>query len=526
MTKSRTASEAARLIGDDAVIAVNSSSGLCCPDAVLAAIGERFEREGHPRNLTSIHPIAAGDMFGTKGVDHIARKGLLSRIIGGSYPSGPTKAEPPLIWQMIVNNEVQAYNVPSGIVFDILREAAAKRPGVLTKVGMETFVDPDIEACAMNDAARQAPIVRREKFDGDEWLYFPSITPDVAIIRATTADENGNLTFEHEGAYLGAVEMALAARNNGGVVIAQVKRIAKSGSLRPHDVQVAGILVDVIVETPDQLQTTATQYDPAISGELIRPMSTFTLPEFNVSKVIARRVARELKKGWAVNIGFGISANVPRIFAEEGQHGAVTWMIEQGAVGGIPLLDFKFGCSANAEAFVTSPHQFSYFQAGGFDASLLSFLEVDRRGSVNVSRLSSVPHRTAGAGGFVDITARARKIVFSGNFNAGAKMSIADGRLRIDQEGKIAKFVDKVDQVSFSGDRARAQKQDVTYVTERCVIKLNGNGLMVTEIAPGIDVERDVLAQSHAQLAVSDTLKTMDEALFSPEPIGLDLESA
>lgn len=526
MTKSRTASEAARLIGDDAVIAVNSSSGLCCPDAVLAAIGERFEQEGHPRNLTSIHPIAAGDMFGTKGVDHIARKGLLSRIIGGSYPSGPTKAEPPLIWQMISNNELPAYNVPSGVVFDMLREAAAKRPGVLTKVGMGTFVDPDDEACAMNEAAKAAPIVRREKFDGDEWLYFPAIAPDVAIIRATTADENGNLTFEHEGAYLGAMEMALAAHNNGGVVIAQVKRITKNGSLRPHDVRVAGILVDVIVETPEQLQTTATQYDPAISGELIRPLSTFSTPEFNVSKVIARRVAQELKHGWAVNIGFGISANVPRIFAEEGLHGAVTWMIEQGAVGGIPLLDFKFGCSANAEAFVTSPHQFCYFQAGGFDASLLSFLEVDKHGSVNVSRLSAVPHRTAGAGGFVDITARARKIVFSGNFNAGAKMSIADGRLRIDQEGKIAKFVDKVDQVSFSGIRAREQKQDVTYVTERCVIVLNGDGLMVTEIAPGIDVERDVLAQSAAQLTVSDALKTMDEALFSPELIGLELESA
>lgn len=526
MTKSRTASEAARLIGDDAVIAVNSSSGLCCPDAVLAAIGERFENEGHPRNITSIHPIAAGDMFGTRGVDHIARKGLLSRIIGGSYPSGPTKAAPPLIWQMIVNNEVQAYNVPSGVVFDILREAAAKRPGVLTKVGMETFVDPDDEACAMNEAAKASPIVRRENFDGDEWLYFPAIAPDVAIIRATTADENGNLTFEHEGAYLGAMEMALAAHNNGGVVIAQVKRIAKNGSLRPHDVRVAGILVDAIVETPEQLQTTATQYDPAISGELIRPISTFTLPEFNVSKVIARRVAQELKKGWAVNIGFGISANVPRIFAEEGLHGAVTWMIEQGAVGGIPLLDFKFGCSANAEAFVTSPHQFCYFQAGGFDASLLSFLEVDKNGSVNVSRLSAVPHRTAGAGGFVDITARARKIVFSGNFNAGARMAIVDGQLKIEREGKIAKFVDKVDQVSFSGNRAREQQQDVTYVTERCVIVLNGNGLMVTEIAPGIDVERDVLAQSDAQLTVSDTLKTMDHALFSPGPIGLDLESA
>ena len=229
------------------------------------------------------------------------------------------------------------------------------------------------------------------QFEGEEWLYFPAISPDVAIIRATTADERGNLTFEHEGAYLGAMELALAAHNCGGKVIAQVKRIAQAGTLKPHDVRVPGILVDFIVEAPDQLQTTATPYDPAISGEVFRPLESFRLAEFDVAKVIARRVAMELQPGWAVNIGFGISANVPRIFLEEGRHGDVTWVIEQGAVGGVPLLDFKFGCSSNAEAFVASPHQFTYFQAAGFDASLLSFLQIDRDGSVNVSKLSAAP---------------------------------------------------------------------------------------------------------------------------------------
>lgn len=526
MAKTMTAPEAAQLIPDGATVAVNSSSGLCCPDAVLAAIGARFDAEGAPRDLTTIHPIAAGDMFGTKGVDHIAKPGLLTRIIGGSYPSGPTKAEPPKIWQMITAEQVRAYNVPSGIVFDMLREAAAKRPGVLTKVGMETFVDPEIEGCAMNAAARAEPIVKRMEFEGEEWLYFKSMAPNVAIIRATTADEKGNLSFEHEGAYLGAMEMALAARNNGGVVIAQAKRVAAAGSIRPHDVHVPGILVDAVVEAPDQLQTTATEYDPAISGELTRPLDSFRDVEFNIGKVIARRVAQELKDGWAVNIGFGISANVPRIFVEEGLHGAVTWMIEQGAVGGVPLLDFKFGCSANAEAFVPSPHQFCYFQAGGFDASLLSFLEVDRHGSVNVSRLSAIPHRTAGAGGFVDITARARKIVFSGMFNAGAKMSIEHGALKIHQEGKVAKFVEEVDQISFSGKRAQRQGQDVTYVTERCVIKLTDQGLTVVEIAPGVDLQRDVLDQAATPLVVAADLKTMDAALFDPARMGMTLERA
>lgn len=525
MSKVMTAEEAVSHIANGAVVAVNSSSGLCCPDAVLAALGERFDREGAPRDLTSIHPIAAGDFFGTKGVDHIAKPGMLSRIIGGSYPSGPTKAEPPLIWQMITGNQVKAWNVPSGIVFDMLREGAAKRPGVLTKVGLKTFVDPDLEGCAMNEAARSESIVEHREFDGEDWLYFRALKPDVAIIRASTADERGNLTFEQEGAVLGAMEMALAARNNGGKIIAQVRRIAANGSLKAHDVRVPGILVDMIVEAPEQLQTTATLYDPAISGELVRPLDTFETPEFNIGKVIARRVAQKLRQGWAVNIGFGISANVPRILVEEGQHGAVTWMIEQGAVGGIPLLDFKFGCAANAEAFVASPHQFCYFQAGGFDASLLSFLEVGRDGSVNVSRLSATPHRTAGAGGFVDITARARKIVFSGMFNAGAKMRAEGGKLVIDTEGKIAKFVEAVDQVSFSGARALEQGQDVTYVTERCVIRLIEGRLTVTEVAPGLDLKRDVLDQAATELLVADDLREMDGALFHPEPLGLRLQA-
>ncbi|MDD9909199.1 MAG: acyl CoA:acetate/3-ketoacid CoA transferase [Ahrensia sp.] len=521
MSKVVTAREAVDLISDGDVVAVNSSSGLCCPDAVLEALGERFDETQSPREITTIHPIAAGDFFGTKGVDHIAKPGLLARIIGGSYPSGPTKAEPPKIWQMVTGNAIPAYNVPSGIVFDMLREAASKRPGVLTKVGLGTFVDPDQDGCAMNDMGRETPIVRHETFDGDDWLYFPAITPNVAIIRATTSDQRGNLSFEHEGAYLGAMEMALAAHNTGGKVIAQVRRVAQNGSIRPHDVRVPGILVDAVVEAPDMLQTTATPYDPAISGELIRPLDTFSIPEFGVGKVIARRVAQELQDGWAVNIGFGISANVPRIFIEEGKHGAVTWVIEQGAVGGVPLLDFKFGCAANAEAFVASPHQFSYFQAAGFDASLLSFLEIGADGSVNVSRLAATPHRTAGAGGFVDITTRAKRIIFSGNFNAGAKMRIEDGTLHIDQEGKIAKIVPQVDQISFSGKRAIEQGQDITYVTERCVMKLTADGLQVVEIAPGIDLERDILAQVKAPLNVADNMRVMDEALFRPDLIGL-----
>ncbi len=517
------AAEAVKTIADGATVAVNSSSGLCCPDAVLKALGERFDNERHPLNLTMLHPIAAGDFYGVKGVEHIAKPGLLGRIIGGSYPSGPSSAEPPRIWQMLGSNEMPAYNVPSGIMFDMIREAAAKRPGVLTKVGLDTFVDPGREGCAMNAKAAAAPIVKKITFEGEEWLYFPAITPHVAIIRATSSDERGNLTFEQEGAYLGALDIAMAAHNNGGIVIAQVKFVVENETIKPHNVRVPGILIDFIVEAPDQWQTTQTPYDPAISGEVFKPLNTFGFTPFGTGKAIARRVAQELRSGWAVNLGFGVSANVPRIFLEEGQHGKVTWVIEQGAVGGVPLLDFQFGCSSNAEAIVASPHQFTYFQAGGFDCSLLSFLQIDSHGSVNVSKLGARPHVTAGAGGFVDITARARKIVFSGFFNAGAKMEIVDGKLRIDKEGKVKKLVHDVEQVSFSGGRGLQQGQDVTYVTERCVMKLAAEGIVVTEIAPGVDLQENILAQSEFPLIVSPQLKKMDARLFNPAVMGLKL---
>ncbi|KKZ89265.1 acyl CoA:acetate/3-ketoacid CoA transferase [Rhizobium phaseoli] len=523
MKKHLTPAEAAALIPDDAVVTVSSSSGLGCPDLMLKAIGERFEATGHPRDITTLHPIAAGDMSGIRGVDYIARKGLLKCIIGGSYPSGPSSSEPPLIWQMISNNEIPAYNIPSGILFDIHREAAAKRPGVLTQVGVDTFVDPRRQGCAMNELASQQQVVKRVSFEGDDWLFFPSIVPQVAIIRATTADERGNLTYEHEGAYLGGLDQALAARNNGGIIIAQVKRITKEGSLKPHDVRVPGMLVDYIVVDPDQKQTTQTGYDPAISGEIFRPLDSFRVPEFNVQKVIARRVAQELETGSCVNLGFGISANVPRILLEEGLHGAVTWVIEQGAVGGVPLLDFAFGCASNADAFMPSPYQFIYFQGAGFDASLLSFLEIGRDGSVNVSKLSFRPHVTAGAGGFVDITARAKKIVFSGMFNAGAKLSIAEGGLLIEKEGKLKKLVNEVEHVTFSGRRAIEQGQDITYVTERCVMKLTPDGIVLSEIAPGVDLQSQILDQSEFPLIVAPDLKVMDAALFEDAKIGLSL---
>lgn len=521
MPKIVSAAEAVSHINDNDIVAVNSSSGLCCPDAILKAMGERFAKHQLPKALTMIHPIAAGDFYGVKGIEHLtANKGQVAKTIAGSYPSGPSSAEPPKIWQMITGNEIPAYNVPSGIVFDMLREAAAKRPGVLTKVGLDTFVDPDQQGCAMNALAAAQPIVKKINFEGEELLYFPTIVPHVGIIRATSSDHRGNLSFEQEGAYLGAMEVAMAAHNNGGIVIAQVKRILPNEAIDMHNVRVPGILIDYIVEAPDQWQTTQTPYDPAISGEVRKPLDSFALMDFGTGKVITRRVSQELKRGWAVNLGFGVSANVPRILLEEGQHGAVTWVIEQGAVGGIPLLEFQFGCSSNAEAIVASPHQFTYFQAGGFDCSLLSFLQIDQQGSVNVHRLGARPHVTAGAGGFVDITARAKRIIYSGFFNAGAKMEIRDGKLHIEKEGKVKKLVKACEQITFSGRRAVMLGQDITYITERCVMKLTPQGIVLTEIAPGISLQENILEQSEFPLILSPNLKTMDANLFSEEKLG------
>jgi acyl CoA:acetate/3-ketoacid CoA transferase len=516
-----TLDEIGRLLPDRAVVSVSSSSGLGCPDASLCAIGRHFESHDVPRELTTLHPIAAGDMYGIDGIDHLAQPGLLKRVIAGSYPSGPSSMPSPKIWQMIAENTVEAYNIPSGILYHLHREAAAGRPGVLTKVGLDTFLDPRRQGGKMNDATRE-DLIQVVEFDGQEWLYMRSIPVDVAIIRATTADELGNLTMEHEGAPLGAYDQALAAHNNGGIVIAQVKRMVAAGALPIQQVRVPGILVDYIVVAPDQMQTTQTLYDPAISGESRRPADTFRLAPWNADKVIARRAALELRAGDAVNLGFGISALVPRILLEEGLSDAVTWVIEQGAVGGVPLLDFQFGCAANAQALIPSPDQFTYFQGGGFDRSLLSFMQVDRLGNVNVSRLAAKPHVTAGAGGFIDITARARNLVFSGYFTAGGlELAFENDGLQIVKEGRARKFVPEVEHVTFSGRRALEQGQKAVYITERCVLRLESDGLTVVEIAPGVDLERDILGQSAIPLRVSPTLRLMDARLFRPEPMNL-----
>jgi acyl CoA:acetate/3-ketoacid CoA transferase len=516
------AEEAVKLVSTGATVSVSSSSGLGCPDAVLAALGARFVADGEGGDLTLLHPIAAGDMYGIDGIDHLTSPGQIKRVIAGSYPSGPSSATPPKIVTLIEDGAIEAYNIPSGILFQLHRASAVGQPGVLTEVGKDTFMDPRRNGGRMN-ARTTEDIVQVVDFDGREWLYLRSIPVDVAIIRATTADENGNLTCEDEGAPLGVLDQALAAHNNGGVVIAQVKRLARSRTLPAQAVRVPGIVVDAIVVAPDQLQTTQTVLLPEAAGHYRAPLSELELAPWGPEKVVARRASQELRDGEAINLGFGISALVPRVLLEEGLDGSVTWVIEQGAVGGVPFLGFQFGCAQNPDALLASPDQFTYLQGGGFDRALLSFLEVDAEGNVNVSRLNAKPHVTAGVGGFVDITARAKRIVFSGFFTAGAQLAIEDGHIEIVREGKHQRFVPEVQHVTFSGRRARELGQEVVFVTERCVIRLLPDGLTVTEIAPGISVTRDILGQTSLDLKISPDLHQMDPRLFRPEPMCLKL---
>jgi len=516
-----TGPEAARLIGDSNVITVSSSSGLGCPDAVLKAIGQRYAETGAPANLTTLHPIAAGDMYGIKGIDHLCRPGQLRRVLAGSYPSGGSKLDPPLIRQLIHNDQIQALNIPSGVLFQMHRAASTGQPGVLTEVGLGSYADPRLEGAKMNAVTQD--FVQLMQIAGNDYLFYPAVNIDVAIIRATTSDPHGNLSYEQECGTLGALDQAYAAHNNGGIVIAQVKRLSDT-QLPTQAVHVPGILVDAIVVAPDQMQTTQTVYDPALSGEVHRDLDDIEPVEFGLEKVIARRAAAELQVDAVVNLGFGISAAIPRVLLEEGHAEDVTWVIEQGAVGGFPATGFAFGCAFNPQALVQSADQFTLLQGGGFDVAMLSFLEVSGAGDVNVSHLAARPHVTAGVGGFSDIITRAPKIVYSGYFTAGKKdIQIADGQLKIISDGAIAKFVPDVAQISFSGEMARRRRQEVLYITERCVIELTDNGLTVIEIAPGVDLEADVLAKSGVPLLVSSQLQLMSPALFRPEPMGLIL---
>lgn len=516
---------AARLVPSGGTVSISSSSGVLLPDRLLRALGERFAASGEPRDLTIVNPIAVGDLFGQPGLDHLAQPGLLKRVIGGSYQSGPSSAPPPKLVELVYRDQVEAYNLPSGMLFQLHREIAGRRPGVLTAVGLGTFVDPRQQGGRMNRRTTE-DLLRVVELGGREWLFLPSLPIDVAIVRGTTADQDGNVTMEHEAAVLGAYQLAQAARISGGTVIVQVARLAARGTLDPRLVKIPSVLVDAVVIDPEQRQATLTAYDPALSGEVRLPLDRIARPAPGPEQVVARRAAQELVVGDVAALGFGISALIPRVLLEEGLLDQVTFCIEQGAVGGVPAIDFQFGCALNPRAIVDSPSQFDYFNGAGFDIAFLSFLQVDAAGHVNVSLLPARPHVTAGIGGFMDITAHARRLVFSGFFRAGGlELALRDGRLEIVQEGRYPKLVRTVDQITYNGQLGRERGAEVTLITERGVLEQGPDGLTLTEVAPGIDPERQIVALAELPIRISPQLRTMDPRLFQPEPGGVRLKA-
>ena len=515
------AEEAVKLVRNGDVISICGIVGGLVPEKTLAALEKRFLESGEPRDLTVVFPVAVGDVYGTAGTDHLAHEGMLKRVIGGSYVTAPASSPPPKIYEMVYKNRIEAYNLPMGVLMHLHREIAAKRPGLLTGVGLKTFVDPRLHGAKMNEITRE-DLVELLQVNGKEYLFYKTFPINAAIIRGTTADEDGNITMEHEPSFSITLYQAMAARNSGGKVIAQVKRMAARGSLKPQMVRVPGILVDAIVVDEDQAQATGIQYDPSASGEVRKPWGRFAEIPLGIEKILARRALLELRKGNVVNLGFGIPSLISQIALEEELIDQITYTVEHGAIGGVPLSGLQFGGAFNPQAIIDSTAQFDFLNGGGIHVACMAFAEVDRRGNVNVSRLKNLPHVLAGVGGFIDIVQNVRKIVYLGTLTTGgAKVEIANGKLKIVQEGKVRKFIPEVQHLTFDGPLALEKGQEVIYITERAVFKLEKSGLVLTEVAPGIDLRNQVVPAVGFPFGIADRLREMDVCLFTPGQMGL-----
>lgn len=507
--------EAATVVRPGATVVVGASSGVALPDAMLAALGRRFRATGAPGDLNIIFPINLGDMFGQDGLNHLANDGQVRRLIGGSFPSGPSGAEPPAIRRQIDDGSVLAYNLPIGVLMAVISESAAKGPGVLSETGLDTFIDERHGGGGMNPRSREEPFTRRVDFAGREYLFFPAEPIDVAIIRATTADERGALTFENEGALIAPFTLAAAAKTNRGIVIAQVERLRSSRFTDPKAVRVPGYMVDAVVVVPEQMQATRTRYDPAISGQDWADVGRLPQVEGAVERLLTRRIAGQVRSGDVAILGYGICANVPTLLARTGEVDQVSFVIEQGAVGGVPLTGFQFGCAYNSQAYLDARLGFDYLRGGGFDVALLSFLQIDGAGNLNVSRLPSRPHATAGVGGFMDIVQNAPRLVFAGRLRGGAcEIAVDPLGLKVRAEGAHAKLTPRIDEVTVPGEVLRRDGRCVRIITERCTFELKPDGLHLVEVAPGIDPKRQVIEQCEVPIKIDEPLAVMDPRLL------------
>lgn len=499
-------------IGDGDTVCVSGFVGIGTPESLLRGIEERFLTHQSPKDISLLFAAAPGD-GAEKGLNRLAKPGLVKRAVGGHWSLVPK------LGAMAVKNEIEAYNLPLGCISQLYRDIAAGKPGMFSKVGLHTFVDPRQSGGAINDITTK-PLVEIKEINDEEWLFYHSIPVDVALIRGTTADPLGNITMEREALTLDMLSIAMAAKNSGGLVIAQVERVAAAGSLMPKEVVVPGNLVDcVVISEPDEhLQTYKTPYNHGFSGRIKSVVSDPVPMELSERKIIARRAAMELPVNGVVNLGIGMPEGVGAVANEENIINNITLTTEAGVLGGVPQSGLDFGAALNADAIIQTNQQFDFYDGGGLDLACLGMAETDQNGNVNVSRFKD---RFAGAGGFINISQNARKVLFVGTFTAGGlKIKTGDGKLKIVQEGRAKKFIRDVEQITFNGKFSAEQGKEVLYITERCVFALTDNGLKLSEVAPGIDIDKDILANMDFKPIVDEPV-LMEKRIFETKVMKL-----
>ena len=510
--KVTTAADAISLIQDGDTVCSSGFVGVGVPNELLLALERRFLDTQAPRSLTWLHAAGVGDGK-ERGLNLLAHEGLLKRIIGGHFGLAPK------LVQMINDEKIEAYNLPLGVIAHLYRDIAAGKPGTISKVGIGTFVDPRLDGGKLNQRTTE-DLVRLMEIDGKPWLFYRGMPVNVALLRGTSADPEGNVTAEHESLDLDNRAMAMAVKNSGGIVIVQVERLVKSKSLNPRRVMIPGALVDcVVVARPENHhQTYGTVFDAAFCGEISVPLDSRRPMPLDVRKIIARRCAMELRPGAIVNLGIGMPEGIAAVAAEEGISEHITLTTEAGVLGGIPSSGLDFGAAVNVDAVIEQNQQFDFYDGGGLDIAFLGLAEADQAGNVNVSRFGS---RIAGTGGFINISQNARKVVYAGTFAAGdLRICTGDGRLQIVKDSPQCKFREQVSQITFSGRVAAESGQPVLYVTERCVFQLTREGLELVEVAPGVDIEQDILACMPFKPIVRK-VREMDARLFREEAMGL-----